>query len=122
MPRTPPSRSEQPTGSVALPELKRVILAYGNEVVMKENLAGALGAIFEEVKLPEKTVPEREIPGETVAKTSIQNLAISVLEQYKTAQKHLAQGNWAGYGQALDEMERMLEDLARAGSTAPPER
>jgi uncharacterized membrane protein (UPF0182 family) len=42
-------RPERPTLSVALPELKRVIVAYGNEVVMKEDLVSALAAIFKEM-------------------------------------------------------------------------
>jgi hypothetical protein len=112
-------RPEQPTRSVALPELKRVIVAYGNEVVMKEDLASALAAIFEKMELPRETVP---MPGERVEKGSIQDLAASLLDQYKTAQKYLKAGNWAGYGQALEKMERMLEELAREAKGAPSER
>jgi len=112
-------RSEQPTRSIALPELKRVIVAYGNEVVMKEDLTSALAAIFEETELPRETIP---MPVERVEMGSIQDLAVSVLDQYKTAQKYLKAGDWAGYGQALDKMERMLEELALAGKGAPSER
>ena len=112
-------RSEQPTRSIALPELKRVIVAYGNEVVMKEDLASALAAIFEEMELPRETIP---MPVERGEMGSIQDLAVSVLDQYKTAQKYLKAGDWAGYGQALDLMERMLEELAQAGKGVPSER
>jgi uncharacterized membrane protein (UPF0182 family) len=112
-------RSEQPTRSIALPELKRVIVAYGNEVVMKEDLTSALAAIFEEMELPRETIP---MPVERGEMGSIQDLAVSVLDQYKTAQKYLKAGDWAGYGQALDIMERMLEELAQAGKGVPSER
>jgi len=111
-------RSEEPTRSIALPELKRVIVAYGNEVVMKEDLASALAAIFEEMKLPTETVP---MPRERAERGSIQDLAASVLDQYRAAQKYLKAGDWAGYGQALEKMEKMLEDLARAAKSARPE-
>jgi uncharacterized membrane protein (UPF0182 family) len=44
-----------------LPELKRVIVAYGERVVMEETLAKALGAPFKESRLvsppPEKGRP-----------------------------------------------------------------
>jgi len=112
-------RPEQPTRSIALPELKRVIVAYGNEVVMKEDLASALAAIFEEMELPRETIPMPVERGET---GSIHDLAVSVLDQYKTAQKYLKAGDWAGYGQALDQMERMLEELAQAAEGVPSER
>jgi uncharacterized membrane protein (UPF0182 family) len=112
-------RPEQPTRSIALPELKRVIVAYGNEVVMKEDLASALAAIFEETELPRETIP---MPVERVEKGSIHDLAVSILDQYKTAQKYLKTGDWAGYGQALEKMENMLEELAQAGKDVPSER
>ena len=40
-----------------LPELKRVIAAYGDRVVMEETLAGALAALFKE------SVPALPLPG-----------------------------------------------------------
>jgi len=96
-----------------------VIVAYGNEVVMKEDLASALAAIFGEIELPKEAMP---MPREAVEKGSIQDLAVSVLDQYKTAQKYLKAGDWAEYGQALEKMERMLEELARAAKGVPSER
>jgi len=112
-------RPEQPTRSIALPELKRVIVAYGNEVVMKKDLDSSLAAIFGEMELPRVTMP---MPGERVEKGSIQDLAISVLDQYKMTQKYLKAGDWVEYGQALDKMESMLEELARAAKGVPSER
>jgi uncharacterized membrane protein (UPF0182 family) len=112
-------RSERPTRNIALPELKRVIVAYGNEVVMKEDLKAALAAIFGERGLPRGAV---SMPGERGEKGSIRELAVSVLEQYKAAQQYLKAGDWAGYGQALDKMEKMLQELVRASKVVPPER
>ncbi|MBW2039290.1 MAG: UPF0182 family protein [Deltaproteobacteria bacterium] len=117
MARPSMGRPERPTRSIALPELKRVIVAYGNEVVMREDLAGALAAIFEEMELPKEVMP-----GERVEKRSIQDLIVSALDQYKTAQKYLKAGDWAGYGQALEKMEEILEELAQAGKSVPSKR
>jgi len=111
-------RPEPPPRSIALPELKRVIVAYGNELVMRENLAGALAAIFEQIEPPKKTMPDAGLE-----KVSVEDLALSALDQYRTAQKSLESGDWAGYGQALDRMESILEELlARSGKSVPPER
>ena len=109
-------RPERPTQSVALPELKRVIVSYGNEVVMKENLASALSAIFGEMELPKETIP---MAGEEVEKKSIRDLAVSALDQYKAAQKYLKARDWGEYGEALDRMEKILEELARASKGGP---
>jgi uncharacterized membrane protein (UPF0182 family) len=112
-------RSEEPARSIALPELKRVIVAYGNEVVMKEDLTSALAAIFGETEVPRETVP---MPRERAEKGSIQDLAVSILDQYKAAQQYLKAGDWAGYGQALDKMEKMLKELARSAKGVPSEK
>jgi uncharacterized membrane protein (UPF0182 family) len=92
--------------------LKRVIVAYGNEVVMKEDLVSALAAIFKEMEIPKETMP-----GEGVEKKSVEDLAASALDQYKAAQKYLKAGDWGEYGEALDRMEKILEELARAGKS-----
>jgi uncharacterized membrane protein (UPF0182 family) len=117
MARPPLGRPARPTRSIALPELKRVIVAYGNEVVMREDLASALAAIFEGVERFKETVP-----GQEVEMRSTQDLIVSALDQYKTAQKRLKAGDWAGYGEALDKMERILEELARTGKSIPSKR
>ncbi|MBE9020606.1 UPF0182 family protein, partial [Chroococcidiopsidales cyanobacterium LEGE 13417] len=69
-----------------LPQLERVIVAHGKEVVMAETLAQSLAAIFGGVQ-PEKEVPSAA--GETAS------LAKSALETYQKAQRSLRQGNWA---------------------------
>ncbi len=111
------SRPERPVRSIALPELKRVIVAYGDEVVMKESLSGALAAIFEGVEAPKVPVAKKKIDEE-----SVQALARAVLDQYRNAQKYLKAGDWAGYGEALEKMESMLEALAIAGQPVSSER
>lgn len=105
------------TASIALPELKRVIVAYGNEVVMKENLASALAAVFKEGVSPREVMPK-----EAIEEKTIQDLASAVLDQYRTAQNYLKAGDWAGYGQALEKMERMLRELAGTAESTSSER
>ncbi|NIO05697.1 MAG: UPF0182 family protein [Proteobacteria bacterium] len=117
MQRPPRSRMVKPTRSIALPELKRVIVAYGNEVVMKESLSSALDAIFGDMKPFKEPLVEEE-----VVKKSIQDLASAALDHYRRAQEHLKARDWAGYGQALEKMERLLEELALAVQTSSSER
>jgi uncharacterized membrane protein (UPF0182 family) len=117
MARPSPGQPARPTRSIALPELKRVIVAYGDEVVMREDLASALAAIFEGVERFKETVP-----GQAVAERSIQDLIVSALDQYRTAQERLKAGDWAGYGQALAKMEKILEELARTAKSMPSKR
>ena len=103
--------------STALPELKQVIVSYGNEVVMRENLTKALSTIFEEPVAPSRAPSEEK--AETV---SIKDLAHSALEQYRAAQEFLKAGDWAGYGEGIDQVESLLEELIdRTGETPAEE-
>src|SRR6202035_5414464 len=93
-----------------LPELKRVIAAYGDHVVMDETLAGALAALFNE------TAPASPPPG-APAKTSLTgpeaDRAWEALSHYNGAVEQLKSGNWAGFGAELDALRPLLEELSQ---------
>ncbi len=86
-----------------LPELKRVIVASGEQVIMGNTLAEALVSIG---GAPTVTVEE-----EPVEAAGVHDLALSALEHYERAQEYLQEGDWAGYGTELEAMRRDLEGL-----------
>ncbi|MGH7843724.1 MAG: UPF0182 family protein [Candidatus Binatia bacterium] len=95
----------------SLPELKRVITAFGNQIAMEETLEQSLERIFSgrtatapvpiTVALPEKAA---------AAKTQ----ANRALEHYQRAQELLRQGNWAGFGDELKRLEEALKELQKS--------
>jgi uncharacterized membrane protein (UPF0182 family) len=109
-------RSAKPLMSIALPELKQVIVSYGNEVVMRENLTMALSTIFQEPVAPSRAPSDEK--AETV---SIKDLAHSALEKYRAAQEYLKAGDWAGYGEGLGQVESLLEELIDRTRETPAE-
>ena len=93
-----------------LPELKRVIAAYGEHVVMKETLAEALAALFAEVgAAPAISSTTEEMPL-TVPATS---QAREALDRYNQAVERLKSGDWKGFGTQFDALHEILEKLAR---------
>src|SRR5712692_1417655 len=98
-----------------LPELKRVIAAYGDHVVMDETLPGALAALFKETA-PASPPPASPPPGAS-AKTSLAgpeaDRAREALSHYNGAMEQLKSGNWAGFGAELDALRPLLEELSR---------
>ena len=100
----------------SLPELKRVIVAFGNQIAMEENLEASLAAIFgapgkgpvvARVELPAgqapAPLPKRE--------TGVRGLVDQALQQYSRAQDHLRQGNFAAYGEEIKRLEATLKSL-----------
>jgi hypothetical protein len=95
-----------------LPELKRVIAAYGDRVVMEETLGAALAALFKD------TVPPAR-PAEAGAATSTgpagppDARAREALIHYDRAVERLKAGDWSGFGTELDALRPLLETLGR---------
>jgi hypothetical protein len=106
-----------------IPELKRVIVAYQNRVVMEETLDAALARLFGEQ--PARTTPVDpgvdEAPRDTtefVPMATASEATAAVLRQlrdhFERATAAQRSGNWAQYGL---EMERLGALLRRQGET-----
>ena len=86
----------------SLPELRRVIVAYGNRLAMEENLKSALEKIF----IPGSA--QREM--KKGIEYTVEDLIKKANETYKKAIKHQREGDWSGYG---NEMKRLGEILKK---------
>jgi uncharacterized membrane protein (UPF0182 family) len=95
-----------------LPELKRVIAAYGEHVVMKETLTEALAALFSEPGAEQAAPGGKNGPPFAGAAADRAHLA---LERYNAAIDRLRAGDWAGFGAELDALRRVLEEMGREG-------
>jgi uncharacterized protein len=92
-----------------LPELKRVIAAYGDRVVMEETLPAALTALFKG-SAPVAGLPA---PAGSSPSSSADEQARQALADYDRAIDRLKAGDWAGFGTQLDALRRLLEELSR---------
>jgi uncharacterized protein len=107
----------------SIPELKRVFVAYGNQIAMEETLEASLQAIFgRRPTLSPVAVPEgaaaRPPGGEGVAA-----LVGRAWEAWSRAQDSMRKGDWAAYGEAqkrLEESLRALRERAGAPASARP--
>jgi uncharacterized membrane protein (UPF0182 family) len=101
-----------------IPELKRVVLAHQNQVVMAETLEAGLALLFGAASSPAPAVASETpatqpgAPTATISATALRQL-VEIYERATAAQRA---GNWALYG---EEMTRLGEQLRRL-SQAPP--
>src|SRR5512138_335520 len=80
-----------------LPELKRVIVAYGNTIAMEDTLDAALQKIFGGGTIKDREPPpEAKKPG-AATELSDRQSALEALGHLRKAQEFLRQGNWAAF-------------------------
>ncbi len=87
-----------------LPELRRVIVAYEKEVVMRPTLEAALNALFENEASIQTPQPSTPID----ADDSLIQQAAEALERAETAQR---EGNWAEYGRYQQQLKEIIQQL-----------
>jgi uncharacterized membrane protein (UPF0182 family) len=93
-----------------LPELKRVIAAYGGRVVMEETLGAALAALFKDTAPPPARAAEA---GAATSAGPADSRAREALAHYDRAIEHLKAGDFGGFGAELDALRPLLETLGR---------
>jgi uncharacterized membrane protein (UPF0182 family) len=101
----------------ALPELRRVIVAYGNQIAMEPTLEQSLARIFGSrpgaAATPTVAAPAvAATPGAPAAGAG--GLAARAWESWTRAQDALRRGDWAQYGAELKRLEETLRALRDA--------
>ncbi|MGE5576931.1 MAG: UPF0182 family protein [Syntrophothermus sp.] len=109
-----------------MPELKRVIVAYGNQVVMETDFETALNQIFGTGFLPEKSAGMAPAPGPgggprtpqpaRPTQATVREYIRQARQLFDEAQNKLRDGDWAGYGQALQKMADALRKAEEASN------
>ena len=120
-----------------IPELKRVILATSERVIMAENLGLALVDLFGQSILADTTLAELAVSGvgnvpserptverETIevdlTASTIEDLIVRANDNYSRAQDALLAGNWAAYGAELNALEQVLERMMEVSGLSGP--
>ena len=99
-----------------LPELKRVIVSNGERVAMEESLDRALASVFGET-LSEARADGADVAAQVVSQVrkggdaTVSDLTSEAIDRFRKTQERLKAGDFAGYGQAVKELEQALERL-----------
>jgi uncharacterized membrane protein (UPF0182 family) len=93
----------------SLPELKRVIVAFGNRIAMDETLDRALQRIFSGDGARPAALPSVASSATPQSTT----LASQALEHFRRSQEFLRQGNWSGFGEELKRVEDLLKQMQK---------
>jgi uncharacterized membrane protein (UPF0182 family) len=95
----------------SLPELKRVITAFGNQIAMRETLDQSLEELF-----GNRTTRETpQTAAVSAGATKGGSLASRALEHYLKSREFVRQENWAEYGEELKRLEELLREMQKGG-------
>ncbi len=95
-----------------LPELKRVIVGYGNRVVMEDTLKAALGRVFGNSQ-GGQAAETADVTQEDLADISIGELISRANDHFSKAEAFQRDGNWAAYGEEIARLKEVLSELDR---------
>jgi uncharacterized membrane protein (UPF0182 family) len=95
-----------------IPEMKRIIVAHQNQIVMEETLEAALERLFPSGKgTPAGTAPAVTAAARTGG--DLEDLAAQAHEHYQRAMKAQRDGDWALYGEEVRRLGEVLERMKR---------
>jgi len=97
------------TDKGGLPELSRVIVAYGNNVIMDETLEASIQRLFTG-SLPSLRILDKGAPANM---RQPQELGSRALEQLRKAHEALRKEDWTGFGKYLKELENTLKEMTK---------
>lgn len=95
----------------SIPEVKRVIVVYNDQISYEATLTEALESLFGDTNISSNK-------GETISKNSDEQMSQSELieaaaDAYEKAQSAMQKGDWASYGDYLDKLEKYLNELQK---------
>ncbi len=98
----------------SIPEVKRVIVVYGDRIAYEATLAEALNSLFGEGSAQESGGSEEDESGASSGgseELSQSEIIANAQEAFNNAQQAQQNGDWAKYGEYLNELERYLNML-----------
>lgn len=96
----------------AIPEMKRVIVAYGDKIAYESTLEDALADLFGEDENGGQSQSASASSGKNNSgRSNTKELIQKANEAYENAVNAQKSGNWKKYGDYLDELEKYLNQL-----------
>ncbi|KEI00804.1 hypothetical protein ADU90_13015 [Clostridium botulinum] len=92
----------------SIPEMKRVIVAYGDKIILDENIEKALHQLFNYEGKPEEI---KKGNTNNIQSKSIPKEIKDAKELYDKALECQKNGNWSEYGENINKLGKLLGDL-----------
>lgn len=95
----------------SIPEVKRVIVAFNDQIAYESTLTEALESLFGETDISSGQTGSTSEGNADDGQMSQTELIEAAATAYDNAQAAMKEGDWEGYGKYLDELEKYLNKL-----------
>ena len=99
--------------NASLPELKRIVVGYGDAIAMEPTLEASLRRVFGEAQgtpKPENTTPDVTAPSDAEL-DSLESQINSLLESYDKFRQSAQQNDWKSMGDSMQKLDEQMERL-----------
>ena len=99
--------------NASLPELKRIVVGYGDAIAMEPTLEASLRRVFGEAQgapKPENTTPDVTVPSDAEL-DSLESQINSLLESYDKFRQSAQQNDWKSMGDSMQKLDEQMERL-----------
>jgi uncharacterized membrane protein (UPF0182 family) len=97
-----------------IPQLKRIVVATSNNIVMEASLGDALARVFGAgSNVVTSTPPGTTPPASTSTNATINDLVRQANDHYNKAQDALKTADWATYGKEMQALQQVLNQLSQ---------
>ncbi len=99
------------SNEAAVPEVKRIIMAYGDRVIMEESLEKCFDKMFGTADNEDGgDEPVVDVPNPDEISEAY-GAAENAISAYDRARKAMESGDWAEFGLAMDELDKAIESM-----------
>ena len=92
-----------------LPELKRVIVSFGDKVTMSSSIYDGIATLTKGDFQKKSTVKPSNAP----AKSSSKELTKKIIETYSKVKETLKKSDWASFGKTFESLDRLMDRLKK---------
>jgi uncharacterized protein len=100
------------TGKNSIPEMKRIVVGFGDKLILSESIDSALEQIFNYTEAPSQAPGTPAIPNTpTTVDAGVKEKIKSAKDAFEKAVEAQKNGDWAKYGEYIKDLQDILSEL-----------
>jgi uncharacterized protein len=99
------------TGKNSIPEMKRIVVGFGERIILAESIDSALEQIFNYTEVPQNVPIAPSVPNTANVDAGVKDRIKGAKEAFDKAVEAQKNGDWAKYGEHIKTLQDILNEL-----------